>query len=142
MSRSGYSEDYGEQYPNELEFYRTRVANAIGGKRGQAFLRDLVTALDAMPDKKLIADELQDGDGLVCAIGSVGVMRGVDMTNLDPHHADEVAKAFNIAECLAREIVFENDERPNYWSTKEETPEARWQRMHDWAIQHLKETTP
>lgn len=138
MSRSGYVDDYDEYFPNALAFYRTRVENAIYGKRGQVFIRDLIAALDAMPEKKLIAEDLIR-DGEVCAIGAVGIARGIDMSGLHPEYADEVAKRFGIAECMAREIVFENDEAGTLATTKEESPEARWQRMRDWAEKHLKE---
>jgi hypothetical protein len=46
MSRSGYSDDHSEW---DLIRWRGAVASAIRGKRGQAFLRELLVALDAMP---------------------------------------------------------------------------------------------
>ena len=128
MSRSGYSDDL-ETW--SLIRWRGAVASAIRGARGQAFLREMLAALDAMPDRRLIADRLA-AEGEVCAIGAVGRARGVDMTDLDPHERDEVAAAFGIAEALAAEIVYENDERG--WR---ETPEARWQRMRSWVVKHL-----
>jgi hypothetical protein len=36
--------------------WRGAVKSAASGSRGQAFFRDLITALDAMPEKTLIAD--------------------------------------------------------------------------------------
>lgn len=137
MSRSNYSEDYDERFPNALEFYRRNVENAIYGKRGQAFLRELIEALDAMPEKKLIAEDLQR-DGAVCAIGSVGIKRGVDMSALVPEDAPAVAKAFGIAECMVREITYENDEAGGAYWVIDEDPEKRWQRMRAWAEQHMK----
>ncbi len=124
MSRSGYHDDLGDL---ELGRWRGQVASAIRGKRGQALLRDMVTALDAMPDKRLITSELES-DGEVCALGALGRMRGIDLAVLDPEDPDGVAAAFNIAQQLAREIVNENDET---WH--EETPESRWARMRRWA---------
>ncbi len=141
MSRSGYSDDYDEQFPNAGALYQASVMNAIYGRRGQKFLSELIAALDALPEKKLITDDLIH-DGAVCAIGAVGLARGVDMSALDPTNAVAVGDAFDIAPRMAREIVFENDEAGTYWSSKEETPEARWQRMRDWAVQHLKVSTP
>lgn len=135
MSRSGYTDD-----PDGfIWLYRRAVENAIGGKRGQEFLRDLIAALDALPNKRLIADYLES-DGEVCAIGAVGVLRGVNMSGVDPSDSHQVAKLFGIASCMAAEIVFENDELCGgaYWVTNDETPEARWQRMRDWATQNLK----
>lgn len=129
MSRSGYSDDLDSA---ELNLYRGRVTRAIRGKRGQAFIRELLEALDAMPEKRLVAGELQDHDGEVCAIGSVGARRGVDMSNLDPENPDQVGKVFDIARCLAAEIVFQNDEA---WGGQ--TPEKRFERMRKWAASHL-----
>lgn len=56
MSRSGYTEDCDDNW--QLIRWRGAVASAIRGKRGQAFLRELLAALDAMPEKRLIADAL------------------------------------------------------------------------------------
>jgi hypothetical protein len=67
MSRSGYSDDF--DFDNlALGRWRAQVASAIRGARGQAFLCELVVALDALPEKKLIAHDLES-NGNVCAIG-------------------------------------------------------------------------
>ena len=55
MSGSGYNDDCDGW---ALIRWRGAVASAIRGRRGQAFLRDLLAALDAMPDKRLVADAL------------------------------------------------------------------------------------
>lgn len=136
MSRSNYSEDYDEEFANALALYRSSVDQAINGKRGQAFLKELLAALEAMPDKRLISGDLQLDTG-VCAIGSVGLSRGIDMTKMDPEDDRSVGKVFGIAPCMVREIVYENDEGLSYRQT-EETPENRWRRMRDWAAENLK----
>ena len=64
MSRSGYSDDCSGR---ELNLWRGAVESAIRGKRGQAFLREMLVALDAMPEKRLIAGELVTPTGEVCA---------------------------------------------------------------------------
>jgi hypothetical protein len=130
MSRSHYTYDIDNW---ELIRWRGMVASAIRGKRGQKFLQDLLAALDAMPKKRLIADELE-ADGEVCAIGSLGRARGLDMNNIDPKDPPQVASAFNIAECLAQEVVYENDEG----SWHDETPEKRWERMRTWVAKQIK----
>ena len=131
VSRSGYSDDYDlENW--DLIRWRGQVASAIRGKRGQAFLRELVAALDAMPEKRLIANELESF-GNVCAIGSVGMQRGVDMTKLDPDDYDRIAATFGIAPQLVQEIEWMNDEA--YFG---QTPEGRWKFMRDWAVRKLK----
>lgn len=138
MSRSGYIDD-GDDSDYPLALWRGVVASSIRGKRGQRLLRDLLVALDAMPEKRLIANELVN-DGEVCALGALGVRRGIDMTKLDPEEPDEVAAAFDIAPCLAQEIVYENDD--GFWSPnfrEAETPEHRWARMRKWVNKRLNE---
>lgn len=143
MSRSGYSD-----YDNwSLIKWRGMVASATRGKRGQKFFVDLLAALDAMPEKKLIADSLVEPNyvdcgpwGLVrsvddvCALGALAVARDIDVDNLDPEDSSTVANTFDIAECLAREVVYENDEGGSY----SETPERRWARMRAWAKRQIK----
>jgi hypothetical protein len=133
MSRAGYGEDIDNW---QLIRWRGQVASAIKGGRGQAFLRELVEALDALPEKKLVAHDLHDGAN-VCAIGSVGLRRGTDMAALDPEDAEGVAAAFGIAHQLVREIEYMNDEA--HWN---ETPETRWHNMRAWAVSNLKAVTP
>lgn len=129
MSRSGYSYDWDDNLVAGR--WRGQVASAIRGKRGQAFLIELVAALEAMSEKKLIANALEE-NGEVCAIGSVGLKRGIDMKDLDPDNPDEIAETFGIAAPLAQEIEAMNDE----WCA-DSTPETRWAMMYKWAKDQL-----
>jgi hypothetical protein len=128
MSRSGYSDDYDDH--RQLAMWRGAVASAVRGKRGQAFLKEMLAALESRTDRKLISHELEN-DGAVCAIGAVGIARGVDMANIDPEDHEEVAVQFGISHALACEIMFMNDES-TCWYRNEETPEARFERMRSW----------
>lgn len=133
MSRSGYSDDCCGR---ELSLWRGAVERAIKGKRGQAFLREALAALDAMPEKRLTTDSLHEpATGEFCTLGVVGAARGMDMTPLEQAERDDVARGFDIAEALAAEIMFENDER-GPWREKE-SPEARWLRMRAWLVAHI-----
>lgn len=129
MSRSGY-DDYDDD--NSLWLWRGAVNSAIRGRRGQAFLREMLTALDEMESKRLIREELEK-DGEVCAIGAVGRRRGVDMGDLDPEDRDRVASVFGIAGAMAAEIVYENDE------SMRETTEQRYARMRRWVVSNIRE---
>lgn len=133
MSRSGYTEDYGDD--NSGFLYRCAVASAIRGKRGQAFLREMLAALDALPEPKLIVGELVEANGAVCAMGAVAKARGTDTTGIDPEDPGRVAAAFGIAEAMAREIAFENDDERGF--QRDETPEHRFRRMRKWVLDHL-----
>lgn len=132
MSRSGYNDDCDNEWA--LIRYRGMVASASRGKRGQKLFKDLLAALDAMPVKELIPGELEM-DGQVCALGALAKARGIDVSKLDPENAEEVGKAFDIAEPLAREIVFENDEG-YHWNG--DTPAQRWERMRRWVENQIK----
>lgn len=136
MSRSGYSDDFDDH--RDIAMWRGAVASAIRGKRGQEFLKEMLFALDHMPEKKLVAWELEKG-GEVCAIGAVGKARGVDMSKLDPEDRETVARVFKIAPALAAEIVYENDEN---WQAHKETPEARFERMRNWVVAQIKPDLP
>lgn len=131
MSRSGYNEEIDDQW--QLIRYRGAVKSAIKGARGQAFLKEMLAALDSLPEKKLIAHELE-AHGAVCAIGAVGKARGLDMTGIDPDDAERVARVFGVADALAREVVYENDDE---WRVRE-TPEARFIRMRQWVAAQIR----
>lgn len=162
MSRAGYSDDCED--PLQEGRWRAAVNSAMRGKRGQAFLREALAALDAMPDKQLVAGRLVvdgwqvpwpgdevivGGDvlvdrrgvpmpmGSVCLLGAVGQKRGLDMSGLDPEDMETVAPTFGIADAMAREIVYWNDEGgPGC-----ESPEHRWQRMRKWIASLIKTET-
>jgi hypothetical protein len=94
----------------------------------------MLTALDALPAKRLIDSDLE-AHGEVCALGSVGAKRGMDMSGIDPYDQETVAGAFGISGALAAEIMYENDDAGSYWRT--ETPEQRWERMRRWVEAHI-----
>lgn len=133
MSRSGYSEDCTEW---DLIRWRGAVNAARKGKRGQQMLRELLSALDAMPVKRLIAHELEQ-KGEVCALGCLGKARGLNLTreNVDPEDRERVAEVFGIAPALVAEIAFENDD--DFAFTFNETPEHRWTRMRQWVASQI-----
>lgn len=108
MSRSGYSDCCEDTWASIC--YRGAVAAAIRGRRGQALLRRLADALDAMPEKRLVAKDLVREDGSCCTLGALARAEGIDVSDLHPEDAEGVAAAFDIAPSLAREIVYENDE--------------------------------
>lgn len=148
MSRSGYSEDLDNQ---ELNLWRGAVASAIRGKRGQAFLREMLWALDTLPQKRLITGDLIK-DGEVCALGAVAVKRGMDVSMVDVEDAALVGYKFGIAHALAAEIEYINDEVnghhvvfgeiepngrvPRTW--RDDTPEERFDRVRAWVIENIK----
>lgn len=132
MSRSNYSDDCDGW---ALICWRGAVVQATRGRRGQKLLTDLLAALDAMPNKRLIADELVR-DGEVCAIGALGLARGMGelLAQLDPWEYRDIARAFDVAPALIQEIEFENDED---FYCRHATPEARWAHMRQWVARRI-----
>lgn len=189
MSRSGYSE-IDDQWATIR--WRGQVASVKRGQKGQAFFRELLAALDALPEKRLISGELvitehllepnglkwEGGDpaygyfgkrredgryvdeyavpdyrfrewgdeliaadgtacrrGDVCALGALGLVRGIgDMHELDPEEPEAVAHAFGAHDILIREVVDCNDDSGPIG----ETPEARFVRVRRWVKSHIR----
>lgn len=135
MSRANYNEDMDDNW--SLICWRGAVTSATHGKRGQQFLRDLLAAMDALPEPLLIANELQSGEN-VCTIGALGKARGIDMSKIDPEDSSTVSGVFGIADALAREVVYMNDEG----SFNSETHADRFKRMRAWVVSQIKEPKP
>jgi len=149
-----------------INLQQQALRRSIEGKRGQAFLLELIEALDAIPDKKLYNGKLVTTEGGCCALGALGIKRGLNLEALnDEENTAILSKVFNIAPSLVAEIMYLNDEslvdvwkwgeievcgpmRPKYpdWGrhyTKvrvhnDNHPTQRWQRMRDWAVSSLK----
>lgn len=134
MGRSGYSDDFDGW---GLIRWRGAVSSALRGRRGQSFLRELLAVLDAMPEKTLITGELERG-GQVCTLGAIGRARGVSMEDIDPYDRASMASLFGIAEALAAEIMYENDE--GTW--RHDTGEMRWTRMRAWVEAQIRHRPP
>lgn len=135
MSRSGYADDCEPESLEEqrrYNMYRGRVASAIRGKRGQDFLKEVAAAMDAMPEKVLIANELINEDGDCCTIGVVCKARGLDVSKIDYEDPEQVAAAVGIAKPMAAEIEWENDDY------RSEHPAERWKRMRKWVADNIK----
>jgi predicted homoserine dehydrogenase-like protein len=132
MSRSGYDFEC-----ENLNLYRRAVEKAIRGKRGQAFLREMAIAMDAMARKRLIAGELIDAEGEVCAIGAVCKARRVfDTSGIAISDPSSVAQAMGIATALAAEIEYINDDDFRRYAGRE-NEEQRWQRVRAWIREQI-----
>ena len=127
MSRSGYSDDC-----DGIQLWRANVERAIKGKKGQEFFKELLAALDAMSNKRLIAHELVSEDGECCALGAVAISRKIDVASVDESEPEEVAAALGIRSMLAQEVAYWNDEY-----RRNDTPEDRWQRMRTWVCSNI-----
>lgn len=170
MSRSGYTDDNDDD-PLAHGRWRQAVKRSLEGKRGQALLRDLVDALDAMPEKELYPGSFATAEGEFCTLGVLGAKRGTKMDDLgdeDECDPDLVGQRFGIAPAMAAEIMYLNDEymvdtrmwldvmicgpmRPHHpdWGKHAKStlvhdnqhPQKRWQKMRQWALENIKEPT-
>ncbi len=127
MSRHGYSDEC-----ENLAMWRGIIASASRGKRGQAFFRALLEALDAMKDKRLVEGELQTEEGAVCALGCLGKARGVDLESVETSDWPALGELFDIAPQLAQEVMYVNDEQ-----FRVSGPEARWRIVRDWTARQI-----
>lgn len=135
MSRHGYSDDC-----ENVAMWRGVIASATRGKRGQAFFRSLVEALDGMPEKRLVEGALQTAEG-DCALGCLARALGVDLASVDggsvdtdewdTEQWDKLGALFDIAPQLAQEVMFMNDETSS-------TPEERWRSVRRWAARQIR----
>lgn len=114
MSRSGYTEDSDEDVLAHGR-WRGAVKSAINGKRGQAFLRELLSLLDEMDDKVLVKGELESEDGCFCTLGVIGRGRGLDLGAMDIDDYDAIAASLGVNAKVAQEIMWENDESISEW---------------------------
>jgi hypothetical protein len=101
----------------------------------------MAAALDAMPVKELVADEIVRDAEHVCAIGAVALARKLDVSSLDIYDGDEVGKTFGVARAMACEIAYENDERGT-WASPRETDAQRWARMRKWVDENIRAEHP
>ena len=132
MSRAGYITD-GDYDPWACFKWKGQVASAIRGKRGQRLLLDLYKALEALPVKELVPNQLETPEGSVCALGALGKAKGLDMMAFDPYNYDALSDIFDAASPLIREIEFENDAGGAY----AESPAERYERMKQWIADHI-----
>lgn len=140
MARSGYSDSCDGW---DLIRWRGAVASAIRGKHGQAFLKELLAAFDALPEKRLIKNSFQNHDGY-CTLGVVAASRHVELPPIteddDPFEIRALVKReLKIPDALAAEIMYENDEHESGYFDPPETPEQRYARMRRWIVMHIKE---
>lgn len=135
MNRSGYVDEV-DDYWAYIRYCGARN-KAIKGKRGQAFLKELLEVLEAMPEKKLIAEELVTTEGEVCALGAIACARNLDLTGVSVDDWDTISRKFNISKTLGREIAYMNDEAWD-WG-KGCTPEYRWESVRNWVKSEINE---
>lgn len=158
MSRIPENDDYDEDQQRRHNLWRGNAKRELKGKRGQEFLRELLAALEALPDKRLIEGEVAK-DGAVCALGSLALKRRVDAgedpaavvadlekVNVDPWEGeciwDWAERELKAPTHIAWLVPYENDDDGStfdYVTFKKTpvTPEMRYERMVAWVRARL-----
>lgn len=141
MSRITYAEE--EDFPGQAELWDANRLRSLKGQKGQAALRELEAALLALPSKQLIADELEDAEGNVCAIGALARYKnyGGSLELPEPKNEFEehvvsdamikVAGKLSVPRLVAISIIERNDDACA-WKRDDETPEQRYERILGW----------
>lgn len=145
-----YSEE-DEDFPGQAELWQANCERSLKGKKGQASLRDLEAALLALPSPRLIAGELQNKAGEVCAIGALAKFKGHECpivaygldefgdTEIDPIDVEsatiDLAKTLGVPRMVAIAVAAENDAA---WVKLDS--EQRYQRVLAWVRQEIQPT--
>lgn len=130
--RINYSDD--EIYPGQFELWQANCRRSLNGKAGQRALRDLETALLALPTKRLIADELHDVAGDVCAIGALARAKGLKPKADPGYEMEEVGVECGMPRLVAWKVVEINDIELSSYRVG---PEARYERVLAWVRSQL-----
>jgi hypothetical protein len=146
MSRSSYSDDWGDEFPGQMELFRANVERSIKGKAGQARLRELRDALVALPVKELHPSIFADGTAeapKVCGLGAWALAKAGGNPDaahaMVPGDADDyetavALKSHGWPKLVVLEAVYENDES---WRSMRETPAERYHRILAWVNENL-----
>lgn len=146
MSRSCYSDDYGDEFPGQIELFRANVDRSMRGYFGQARLRELRDALLALPIKELEADIFAEGTNeapRVCALGAWALAKTGDINAahaMVPSDADDydtwaALQSHGWPKLVVLDTVFQND--AGHYS-RSETPAQRYTRVLAWVESQLK----
>lgn len=140
-----------EDFPNQAYLWEANQRRSLKGKKGQAALRELEAALLALPEPRLIADEFENAQGEVCALGALARFKGKE----NPKTADvlihdevyneyyddgylmegaglELAASMDVPRMVALAIIYHNDD-----SWQPLTPEQRYDRVLAWTRRQL-----
>lgn len=151
MSR--FFDDGDGDYP--AHWWQIDLERALTSGRGQRFLREIETALLAMPEQKLIEGALVNYDedeqiGAVCAVGAFAAYRAMQEGQTWPQalaviaekwgngeqddhwNTQALGRSLGLARTVAYELAFRNDEQA--WVSDEE----RWKGVLTWVRSKIK----
>lgn len=133
-----------EDFNNQAMLWEANQERSLRGRRGQAALRELESALLALPEKRLIADELENERGEVCAVGALAKYKGHENPMIGDAFGDndelsvnegeiervtvQLAEEMGMPHLVALAVVYQNDD-----SYVIVTPEQRYDKVLRWA---------
>lgn len=113
-----------------LPAFKASISRAVNSTGGQAMLKNLLSALDAMPYPRLIGGVFEfDCD--YCAIGALGKAAGLNVAKFSTEKLPELAATFGCPLVLIDVIMKTNDEG------RRELPAQKWSRMRDWTAHQI-----
>lgn len=137
MSRSGWSDDWGDDFPGQTGLFRGNVDRSIGSKKGQQRLRELKAALEAMPIKELAREVfLQSSEA--CALGvwadhhiAIDATKRGELAafNGDDDDTADMLGPSGWPRLVVKDVVYEND-REMYLYNEVEGPQVNWSGPH------------
>ena len=125
MSRTSYTDDYGDDFPGQINLFRANVRRSMRSRAGQQRLRELRDALLALPEKELYPQVFVEGpreSPAVCALGAWALKKAdgdadaaSSMVDADPDYGWDVEAADQLAphgwpKLVVLETVYQNDE--------------------------------
>lgn len=140
MSRSCYSDEYGDEFPGQINLFRANVERSIRSRDGQARLRELRDALLALPVKELQPEIFAEGAAnspRVCALGAWALAKcGGDVeqahamvpSDADDYETWDALQSHGWPKLVVLEAVYMNDEA---WFGNV-TPAERYKRVLKW----------
>lgn len=116
--RINYTDE--EDYPGQFNLWQANCRRSMRGKAGQQALRELETALLAMPEQELYHGVFVQPSGEACALGALMVERKVAeglsrdeaiavCADVDPDESQEAGERLGIPPMVAWSIVAQND---------------------------------
>jgi hypothetical protein len=138
--RINYTED--EDFPGQFALWQGNCQRALSGKRGQESLRELESALLALPSKRLIANELDNGED-VCAIGALARYKHLTPFADPESEMEDVGVECGMPRLVAWKVVEINDNEFDFRYVGNQrvdyTPEERYAAILKWVQKQIGE---
>lgn len=149
--RINYSDD--EDFAGQFFLWQSNCDRSLRGKRGQASLRELESALLAMTEKRLVSGEFVTPHGEACALGAMAVQRKMveglsreaaiaACAEMDQDESQQHGEALGCPRLVAWKVVEQNDIiNDDVWEVHH-GPVRRHHGTYKGGIAHVRPMTP